>query len=114
MRKLLEIDMSSIRVVDTLKFVGIHDLPLRVNDESGMSSNRGTPTSSADSERCFSTLKRIKTFSRTLMGRDRLNALAVSSIHKDEIKTIRSFNDLVIEHFAAKTLDVRSIRTYNK
>ena len=61
-----------------------------------------TPISSADSERCFSTLKRIKTFSRNRMGQDRLNALAVLSIHKDEIKTIQSFNDLVIERFAAK------------
>ena len=56
-----------------------------------------------------STLKRIKMFSRDGMGQDRLNALAVLSIHKNEIQAIRSFNDLVIEHFAAKKLDARSI-----
>ena len=36
------------------------------------------------------------------MGQDRLDALAVLSIHKNEIKIMQSFNDLVIERFAAK------------
>ena len=33
-----------------------------------------TPMTSAESERCFSTLKRIKSFLRSTMGQDRLNA----------------------------------------
>lgn len=61
-----------------------------------------TPISSAESERSFSTLKRIKTFLINAMGQDRLNALAVGllSIHKDVILSIPDFNKLVIEHFA--------------
>lgn len=59
-----------------------------------------TPISSAESERSFSTLKRIKTYLRNRMGQDRLNALAVLSIHNDVILGIPDFNKLVIEHFA--------------
>lgn len=61
-----------------------------------------TPISSAESERSFSTLKRIKTFLRNRMGQDRLNALAVLSIHNDVVLGIPDFNKLVIEHFANK------------
>ena len=39
------------RVIDVLKFLRIHELPLRGNDASEMPANRGTPISSADSER---------------------------------------------------------------
>jgi hypothetical protein len=40
------------------------------------------PMSTSECERCFSTLKRIKTFLRSTMTEDRLNALAVLSIEK--------------------------------
>lgn len=59
-----------------------------------------TPVATAESERCFSTLKRIKTFLRNTMGQDRLNALAACSIHKDVISTIPNFNTRVIDLFA--------------
>ena len=42
-----------------------------------------TPISTADSERSFSTMKRIKTFLRNTMLQDKLNSLACLSIHKD-------------------------------
>ncbi|KAF3841587.1 hypothetical protein F7725_007449 [Dissostichus mawsoni] len=41
-----------------------------------------TPMTTAESERCFSTLKRIKTFLRNTMSQDLLNALAMLSMEK--------------------------------
>uniref|UniRef100_A0A8C5GCS7 Zinc finger MYM-type protein 1-like n=1 Tax=Gouania willdenowi TaxID=441366 RepID=A0A8C5GCS7_GOUWI len=49
-----------------------------------------TPMTTAESERCFSTLKRIKTFLRNTMTQDRLNALAMLSMEKK--LTTRLFN----------------------
>ena len=61
-----------------------------------------TPVTSAESERCFSTLKRIKTFLRSTMGQDRLNALAMLSIERDLIQKSPDFNDMVINLFASQ------------
>ena len=60
-----------------------------------------TPILSAASERCFSTLKRIKSFLRRTMGQDRLNALAMLSIEWDFIQKSADFNDMVINPFAS-------------
>ncbi|XP_038157042.1 zinc finger MYM-type protein 1-like [Cyprinodon tularosa] len=60
-----------------------------------------TPMTTAESERCFSTLKRIKTFLRNTMSQDHLNALAMVSMEKNLIKTIPDFNHRVIEKFAS-------------
>lgn len=57
------------------------------------------PMTTAESERCFSTLKRIKTFLRNTMEQSRLSALAMLSIEKSFIKSIVNFNDEVIDHF---------------
>ena len=62
--------------------------------------NATTPLTSAESERCFSTLKRIKTFYRNTMTNERPNSLAMLSIHKDLIRNIPNFNDKVINMFA--------------
>ena len=59
-----------------------------------------TPLVSAESERCFSTLTRIKTFLRNTMTNQRLNALACLSIQKSMIREIPKFNKKVIEKFA--------------
>ncbi|XP_065665457.1 SCAN domain-containing protein 3-like [Hydra vulgaris] len=59
-----------------------------------------TPVSTADAERCFGTLKRIKTLLRNSTVQDRLNALAVLSIHKDYLQDIDQFNQKVIEMFS--------------
>ena len=59
-----------------------------------------TPMTTAESERCFSTLKRIKTFLRNTMAQDRLNALAMLSMVKNLIENILDFNTKVIEKFA--------------
>lgn len=58
------------------------------------------PMTTVESERCFSTLKRIKTFLRNTMGQSRLCALAMLSIEKKLVKNIPNFNEKVMDHFA--------------
>uniref|UniRef100_H3B1F8 HAT C-terminal dimerisation domain-containing protein n=1 Tax=Latimeria chalumnae TaxID=7897 RepID=H3B1F8_LATCH len=60
-----------------------------------------TPVTTVESERCFSTLKRIKTFLRNTMNQDQLNALAMLSMEKQLIQEIPDFNNRTIEKFAA-------------
>lgn len=60
------------------------------------------PMTTAEAERCFSTLKRIKTFLRSTMSQNRLTALAMLSIEKEMIQDIENFNQLVIEEFISK------------
>lgn len=59
-----------------------------------------TPVATAEAERCFSTLNRVKTFLRNTIGQDRLDALAAFSIHKEVISTIPNFHTRVIHLFA--------------
>ncbi|KAL2088089.1 hypothetical protein ACEWY4_016917 [Coilia grayii] len=59
-----------------------------------------TPMTTSESERCFSTLNRIKTFLRNTMAQDWLNALAMLSIEKKLTRDIPDFNTRVIEKFA--------------
>lgn len=61
-----------------------------------------TPMTTSESERCFSTLKRLKTFLRNTMAQDRLNALAMLSIEKKLTRDIPDFNTRVIEKFATQ------------
>lgn len=61
-----------------------------------------TPMTTAEAERCFSTLKRIKTFLRNTMSEDRLIALSMISIEKKFISEIEKFNEKVIEKFATR------------
>ncbi|XP_037334942.2 zinc finger MYM-type protein 1-like [Pungitius pungitius] len=58
-----------------------------------------TPMTTAEPERCFSTLKRIKTFLRNNVTHDRLNALAMLSMEKQLLRDIPDFNKKVIERF---------------
>ena len=55
-----------------------------------------TPISTADSERSFSTMKRIKTYLQNTMLQDKLNSLACLSIHKEYISKIRDYKNKVI------------------
>ncbi|KAM3863784.1 cytosolic phospholipase A2 gamma-like [Diretmus argenteus] len=59
-----------------------------------------TPMTTAEAERCFSTLKRIKTFLRNTMTQDRLNALTMMSMEKKLVTEMTDFNQRVIERFA--------------
>lgn len=56
----------------------------------------------SEAERCFSSLKRIKTFLRNSMAEDRLTALSMLSIEKKFVTEIENFNEKVIDKFAAK------------
>lgn len=60
------------------------------------------PMKTAEPERCFSTLNRIKTFVRNSMHQKRLTALAMLSIEKKLINNMGDFNTKVIEKFASK------------
>lgn len=51
-----------------------------------------TPMTTSESERCLSTLNRIKTFLTKTMAHDRLNALAMLSIEKKPSRDIPDFN----------------------
>ncbi|XP_056439188.1 uncharacterized protein LOC130376020 [Gadus chalcogrammus] len=59
-----------------------------------------TPITTAEAERCFSTLKRVKTFLRNTMTQERLNALAMLSMEKSLVCEMTDFNQKVIEQFA--------------
>lgn len=61
-----------------------------------------TPMTTAEAERCFSTLKRIKTFLRNTMTQERLNALALLSMEKRLVTEMTDFNQRVIEKFAVQ------------
>ncbi|GBM20890.1 hypothetical protein AVEN_253698-1 [Araneus ventricosus] len=56
----------------------------------------------AEAERCFLTLKLVKTFLRSTMSEDRVSALAMLSIEKRMINDIPKFNENVINLFASK------------
>lgn len=58
-----------------------------------------TTMTTAESQRCFSTLKRIKTFLRNTMTQDRFNALAMLSVEKKLVRDIPNINKKVIESF---------------
>ncbi|GBO00672.1 hypothetical protein AVEN_93671-1 [Araneus ventricosus] len=60
------------------------------------------PMTTAEAERCCSTLKRVKTFLRSTMSEDRLSALAMLSIEKRMISDIPKFNENVINLFASE------------
>jgi cell division protein ZapA (FtsZ GTPase activity inhibitor) len=59
-----------------------------------------TPPSNCLTERSLSTLKRVKTYLRSIIGENRLNSLAILNIVVDLTKTI-NFND-IIEAFASQ------------
>lgn len=61
-----------------------------------------TTMTTAESERCFSTLKRVKTYLRNSMSEDRLNALVMMAINKDLYMNIPDFDDKVIEKFISQ------------
>lgn len=58
------------------------------------------PMTTAEAERFFSTLKRIKTFLRSTMGQERFTALAMLTIKIQMTGDILDFNERVINIFA--------------
>jgi hypothetical protein len=57
------------------------------------------PVSSANAERSFFCLKRLKTYLRSTMGQERLSALAILNIEVEELKKIDL--ELIINQFAS-------------
>jgi hypothetical protein len=55
----------------------------------------------AEPERCFSTMKRIKTFLRKTMSEERLSALAMLSVGKN-LNESNNFNEKAIEAFVLR------------
>jgi hypothetical protein len=53
----------------------------------------------AELERCFSTMKRIKTFLRSTMSEECLSALAMLSTEKNLLEFSSNFNEKVVEAF---------------
>ncbi|XP_050296345.1 uncharacterized protein LOC126736159 [Anthonomus grandis grandis] len=58
-----------------------------------------TPMTTAEADRNFSTLKRIKSFLRSTMLNERLNALAMMSINRNLVMEINNFDEKVMERF---------------
>ena len=58
------------------------------------------PMTTAEPERCFSTLKRVKTFLRSTMKQERLNALAMISVENISMNNMPGLNEKVIDLFA--------------
>lgn len=58
------------------------------------------PVSTSEAERCFSMLKRVKTFLRNTMKEERLSALGMLSCGKSFVNKIESFNTKVIDLFS--------------
>ncbi|XP_040198165.1 acidic leucine-rich nuclear phosphoprotein 32 family member A isoform X1 [Rana temporaria] len=61
-----------------------------------------TPMTTAEGERCFSTIKRIKTFLINDIPQERLNALAMLSMENRVMTEMTGFNQKVIEKFASQ------------
>ena len=57
------------------------------------------PMTTSETERCFSTLKRIKTFLRSTMNSERLNALAVLSMEKIFLSSHPEIKEKIINLF---------------
>ncbi|CAH2281680.1 zinc finger MYM-type 1-like [Pelobates cultripes] len=60
-----------------------------------------TPMPTSESDRCFSTVKKIKTFLQSSMVEHRLEALSMLSVERELVNNIPDFNNRIIEKFAA-------------
>lgn len=58
-----------------------------------------TPMTMTEPEKCFSSLKRLKTFLRSTVSQDHLPALAMLNVERVVIENI-NFNDKVTDKFA--------------
>ncbi|PSN35237.1 hypothetical protein C0J52_15518 [Blattella germanica] len=60
------------------------------------------PMSTSEAERCFSMLKRIKTFLRNTMKEEKLTALGMLSCEKTFVSKIDNFNKDVMDLFSSQ------------
>ncbi|XP_065680477.1 52 kDa repressor of the inhibitor of the protein kinase-like [Hydra vulgaris] len=80
-------------ISDTLKF-----MDMRTNVLEAFHILATIPITTCECERSISTLRRIKTYTRSTMLKNRLNRLALMSIHQEIVPDINR----VIEIFASK------------
>lgn len=59
------------------------------------------PAASAEAERSFSALRRLKTWLRSTMGQTRLNAVSLCHIHKDLIDNVNMAS--LMREFVSRT-----------
>ena len=61
------------------------------------------PTSSAQAERSFSTLRRLKTYLRSSMGQERLSSLAIMYMEREVVNGVLESNmDRMIDTFGRR------------
>ena len=105
----LKFDLSDLYANDNFSGISIISELLKFINENGLDETFSevsklleivleTPISTADSERSFSTMKRIKTFLRNTMLQP--NSHACLSIHKEHIGKITDYSNKVINIFA--------------
>lgn len=61
-----------------------------------------SPMTTAEAQRCFSTLTTVKTLLRNTMAQQHLNTLAMLSVERTLIRNMPDFNERVIDHFARR------------
>lgn len=87
--------------VSLLQFVIENNLQTSLSEAHKLMNIISTiPMTTAEAERCFSSLKRIKTFLRSTMSQERLTSLAMLSVEKQMIRDIPNFKEKVIDVFA--------------
>lgn len=88
-------------VIPTLKYITANDMNETFREVLTLLKILITiPMTSSEAERCFSTLKRIKTCLRSTIGEERLNALTIINIENEMISKDANFNKKVIDIFS--------------
>ena len=93
---------SSNRIIDLLSVINSYGLSSVMSEVVKLIKILlTTPMTTAEPERVFSTLKRVKTLTRSKMGEERLCALIMITQEQQMLRSIPDFNSKVIDHFAA-------------
>lgn len=91
------LNLTNLTVVDVLKETN----SFFPETEKALKILIALPCTTCTVERSFSSLRRLKTWLRSTMAEDRLNGLAIMSVHRAIInKNLNNFNDKVVESFA--------------
>lgn len=93
--KLISMDKSVKSVFSMYKYIRVNELEYMFpNLEITIRMYLSTAVSNCSGERAFSVLKRVKSYLRTTMKEERLNALAIFSIEAELVKQL-DFNDTI-------------------
>ena len=86
-------DILPDTVIKTLKVTDKQSFP---NIFTGLKILAVMPITTCECERTISTMRRLKTYTRSTMGQDRMNGLAMLNIHKE----VEVSSDEVLDEFA--------------